>query len=522
MGEQEYIEKEVEREQDNVLERVGSTPAIDRDRADSTDDTEEGGVPKGSNPDLFPITDFGKGLVGWDSQEDAQNPQNWGKRKKLLLMTLMSIMSTLAPLTSTLFAPSISTTMTEFSTTTPLLGTIMITIFMLGFGLGPLLMGPLSEIHGRYPIVVGASWFFNAWLLGCSFSPSMAGLIVMRLLAGVGGSAVMVLAPAVVADLYPVDRRATFTAVIVLAQCLGPVVGPIAGGFIAMRLGWRWGYWILLAANGLSSVVLTLTMKESCAIVLLERKTQVLRKETGREELASLLQRKMNNRELLMTSMVRPIKMLGRSPMVFLISMYVATIYGLLFLWFTTIPMVFQETYGWSQEATGLAYIGVGVGMMTSLAIIIKTNDATVSRLRKKNNGVFEPEMRLAGAVYFAVFVPISLFWYGWVTEYKVHWIVAVIGMAPFGFGMLGVFLPCQTYVVDAFPLYGASGVAAFSCMRSMSGVLLPLAGTSLYDALGLGWGNSLLGFIALLMVPIPIVFRRYGGTIRRKYPVTL
>lgn len=92
----------------------------------------------------------------------------------------------------------------------------------MGFIIGPLFLGPLSEIYGRFPILVLSGWFFNAWILGCAFAPSMAGLIVMRVLAGIGGSAAMVMGPAVVADLYSVERCATATATIVLAQGRGP------------------------------------------------------------------------------------------------------------------------------------------------------------------------------------------------------------------------------------------------------------------------------------------------------------
>jgi hypothetical protein len=116
-------------------------------------------------------------------------------------------------------------------------------------------------------------------------------------------------------------------------------------------------------------------------------------------------------------------------------------------------------------------------------------------------------EMRLATATYYAIGCPISLFWYGWSTYYKVHWIVPILGMIPYGFGMLGVFIPCQQYLVDAFSQYAASSVAAVRTSVSIIGAFLPLAGPPIYSKLGLGWGNSLLGFITLLMTPIPLLF---------------
>jgi hypothetical protein len=118
-------------------------------------------------------------------------------------------------------------------------------------------------------------------------------------------------------------------------------------------------------------------------------------------------------------------------------------------------------------------------------------------------------EMRLPASIYYAIFVPISVFWYGWSVERKDHWIVPIIGMVPFGFGMLGIFVPVQQYLVDAFTPYSASAVAAVRTSLSIMGAFLPLAGPPLYKSLGLGMGNTVLGIIALVLTPIPLLFYR-------------
>jgi MFS family permease len=119
-------------------------------------------------------------------------------------------------------APGIAQTSADLHTTSKILGTLMVTIYILGFAVGPLFLGPLSELYGRYPVVILSTWFLNVWILGSALAPTMGGLIAMRLLAGIGGSAVMTIAPAICADIYPIERRAFGTSVITLAQCLGP------------------------------------------------------------------------------------------------------------------------------------------------------------------------------------------------------------------------------------------------------------------------------------------------------------
>lgn len=114
------------------------------------------------------------------------------------------------------------------------------------------------------------------------------------------------------------------------------------------------------------------------------------------------------------------------------------------------------------------------------------------------------------------VLIRFAVFLYGWTADKHVFWIAPIIGTGLVGLGLLATFMPIQTYLVDAFTVYAASALAANTVLRSLLGALLPLAGQKMYATLGLGWGNSLLAFIALAMCPIPWVFYRYGERIRK------
>jgi MFS family permease len=258
--------------------------------------------------------------------------------------------------------------------------------------------------------------------------------------------------------------------------------------------------------------------------VLIRRKTEALRKSLNRPDLKSVYEPgvEQTNVTVLMHGLTRPLKLLFRSPIVFLLALYMSFVYGLLYLIFTTVTSVFQGSYGWSPDICGLAYVGVGLGFIVGMGVVARLSDATIIRMTKANNNEFEPEMRLPSCVFFAMFIPITFFWYGWAAEYKVHWIVPIIGLVPFGFGMIGIFMPIQTYVIDSFPMYAASGIAAMTTSRSLFGALIPLAGPSMYARLGLGWGNSLLGFIAIAMIPVPALIYKFGGQIRKNHPVNL
>lgn len=207
--------------------------------------------------------------------------------------------------------------------------------------------------------------------------------------------------------------------------------------------------------------------------------------------------------------------MLLLSPLILGLSLYIAFVFGVVYLLYTTIPSVFEDQYKFSTGQTGLVYLALGLGNILAWLLFTLFSDRMILKLATANHGTFTPEMRLRIAIPCGILLPITLFWYGWSAYYNVHWACTVLSLVPFGFGIMGLFLPITTYLVDSYPLSAASVTAANVILRSVVGALLPLAGPSLYSSLGLGWGNSLLGFIALLMVPLPLIFYKYSAKLR-------
>ncbi|KAF9894330.1 hypothetical protein FE257_007833 [Aspergillus nanangensis] len=473
---------------------------------------------------LYPETDLTQGIVGWDSQDDPANPQNFSPAQKWGLLGLMSAITLISPLASSMFSPSISYVAIDLKESNETLLSFSVTIFLIGFTFGPLLIAPLSEIYGRRIVLSCCNWFFVLWQIGCALAPNMPSLIVFRLFAGIGGAGCITLGAGVIADLFPVETRGLATSIWSMGPLMGPVLGPICGGFIGEEIGWRWIFWVLLIASGVLSFGIECLNRETYAPVLIRWKTGRLGKELGREDLRSAYDGDSGSvsvSEKLVVGLKRPVLLFVKSPIMFLLSIYMSLIYGLLYLFFTTIPSVFRSQYGFSTGISGLAYLGIGIGFFGGLAFIALTNDRIMMKLAAKNNGVVEPEMRLPMMIIFACILPVSFFWYGWTAEKHVHWIVPIIGMAPFGIAMMGLFMPIQTYIIDCFPAYAASANATLTATRSLVGALLPLAGPKMFESLGLGWGNSLLGFLALAFIPIPVIFTKYGKVIREKFPIS-
>ncbi|KAH8585651.1 major facilitator superfamily domain-containing protein [Bisporella sp. PMI_857] len=454
--------------------------------------------------------------VWWNDDKDPANPQNWTARKKWSNIAVLSSITFLTPLASSMFAPGIAKVLAEFNSDSNTDATFVVSIFVLGFAFGPLLLAPLSELYGRLPVYHTCNVAFVICTVLCATAQNMDMLMAFRFLAGFAGVATITCGGGTIVDMMPPEQRGGAMAIWSLGPLLGPIIGPVAGGFLIEAAGWRWVFWLITIAAGVITVIAFLVMSETYPVILLERKAAILRKETGNLAYRSKLASDLTPRQLMTQSIIRPLNMLFRSPIVSAMCIYIAVMYGLLYILFTTFSFVFIGVYNFSTAAAGLAFLGSGVGMLLGLVFVGGLSDRNLKK-QIAIGKVAKPEDRLPFflTVPACLSLPCGLFIYGWGAEKHVHWMVPQVGTAVIGFGMIGIMMCIQTYLVDAFPRHAASVTAANAVLRSLLGALVPLGGLDLYDKLGLGWGNSLLGFIALALAPIPVVFAVFGERIR-------
>ncbi|KAJ9650227.1 hypothetical protein H2198_010465 [Neophaeococcomyces mojaviensis] len=485
------------------------------------DTTEDADVEKQfatTQTQVLPPTD--PNIVDWDSPEDTRRPINWTVKKKWINCTIISVLTFLTPLASSMVAPAIPLIMRDFKSTDETIGSFIVSIYILGYAIGPLAIAPLSEVYGRMIVYHVCNILFVVWTMACALAPNMGSLLAFRLLGGIAGSCPITIFAGSIADVFIQEQRGGAMAICALGPLIGPVIGPVAGGFLGEDEGWRWVFWVITIASGVCAVFSITLQRETYEPVLLQKLTNQRIKESGNTALKSRLDSGITKKEFFTRAIVRPTKMLIFSPIVLLLSIYMAVVYGYLYLLFTTLTPVYQGNYHFSQGTVGLTYLGIGIGSMLGLVVFGVASDRLLKYLTNKNGGEMKPEYRLPPLLPGSLFIPIGLFWYGWSVEKHIHWIMGIIGTLWVGFGMLAAFMPIQTYLVDAFTVHAASAIAANTVLRSLAGAFLPLAGPKMYAALGLGWGNSLLAFVALLISPIAFVFYKYGEVIRKKYRV--
>ena len=262
-------------------------------------------------------------------------------------------------------------------------------------------------------------------------------------------------------------------------------------------------------------------LKETYPPKLLLEKAKRLRRETGNEALHTEFEhpdRTLAN--TLRRSLVRPFKLLGTQLIVQVLACYMAYLYGITYLVLSTFPGLWANEYHESIGIGGLSYISLGIGFFIGTQICAPISDRIYRRLMKRNANAGRPEFRIPLMIPGSILVPIGLFIYGWTAQYHTHWIGPNIGAAVFALGVIMGFQCIQTYLVDAYTLYAASAIASATVLRSFAGFGFPLFAPSMYNALDYGWGNSLLGFIAIgLGVPAPILLWFFGNKLRERSP---
>jgi multidrug resistance protein len=283
-------------------------------------------------PAILPITDLDRGIVGWESQEDPTMPLNFHPRRKWIVVTCLALITLLSPLSSSILAPAINSIKEEFGTTDATKASFPVSIFLLGYAIGPLFLSPLSEIYGRAVVLSSANAFFCVWHIGCALAPSLDALIVFRFLCGVGGAGCMTLGGAVIGDLFPVVERGKALSAWTLGPLVGPTLGPLIGAFIAGTIGWRWDPWIVFIPSTVVTIALAIYLPETCHKVLIERKVERLSKELDRDDLMNCYDAegttKVSLTRLLVMGFTRPLKMLVLAPIIFLMAINVSFNYG--------------------------------------------------------------------------------------------------------------------------------------------------------------------------------------------------
>ncbi|KAJ5917355.1 hypothetical protein N7466_010909 [Penicillium verhagenii] len=448
---------------------------------------------------------------------DPRNPMLFSETKKWSYTMLVAFATLAVSLVSSAYTGGVLQIEEEFGIGDEI-ATLGVSFFVLGFAVGPVLWAPMSELFGRQILFVTTYAALTAFNAGTAGAQNVYTLVILRFFAGAFGSSPLTNAGGVIADMFPAKQRGVAMSLFAAAPFLGPVLGPIIGGFLGMNAGWRWVMGFLAAFSGFVWIIGSLLIPETYAPVLLRRRAERLSKLSGKvyQSKVDIDQGKVSLGEAFKIALSRPWILLFREPIVFLLSLYMAIVYGTLYMMFAAFPIVYEEYRGWNQGVSGLAFLGIMVGMLLAVLYSLWDNKRYI-KTQDEHDGFAPPEARLPPVMVASVAIPIGLFWFAWTNYPSIHWSVSIIAGAPFGFGMVLVFLGIMNYLIDAYTIFAASVLAANSVLRSCFGAAFPLFTTYMYDNLGIHWASCIPAFLALACVPFPFLFYKYGAAIRKR-----
>ncbi|KAJ5804459.1 uncharacterized protein N7518_000762 [Penicillium psychrosexuale] len=457
-------------------------------------------------------------VVEFNDADDPMHPQNWSLASKIGISVTLAYTTFVSSFASAIFSSTVGHVSAHFhiSTEVAVLG---VTLYVLGFASGPTVWAPASELIGRrWPICVGM-FGYSIFSIAAATSKDVQTLMISRFFAGFFSASPIAIVPAVYADIWNNQTRGVAIAMFAMAVFVGPFASPFTGGFITMSyLGWRWTMYISSFMGWLATGLCLLFLKETYAPAVLVEKAVILRRQTHNWGIRARQEEiELDWGDLITNNFSRPFRMLFTEPIVFLISLWMSFVYGLMYALLGAYPVVFQGIHGMNLGVGSLPFIGLIIGEFLAGAYLLYDQRAYTKKLAA-NNDMPIPEWRLPPAILGGICFCIGLFWYGWTGWTKsIHWMAPTASGIMTGFGIYVIFLQCFNYLIDSYLTFAASVFAANTIIRSAVGAAFPLFSKQMFINLGVQWAGTLLGCLALIMIPIPLLFIKYGPALRKR-----
>ncbi|KAJ7626934.1 MFS polyamine transporter [Roridomyces roridus] len=457
--------------------------------------------------------------IAWDDPQDQANPQNWSEGRKWLITATCVIMAINVTFASSAPTSAVQAIQVHFHLS-PEVSYLVTFTFLVGYVLGPFVWGPGSELLGRRPTLIFAMSIYTLLYIPQALAPNIETLLTTRFLCGFFGVAPLVSCGGVLADVWSAEKRGLPMSTWSASVFLGTILGPIVAGFIvdSGSLNWRWVFWVGMIFAGACTLFTACFLPETYAPVILLRKVKERRRvdpEGGQWLYAAHEKEDWSALGIVKRTLFRPFIMLSEELILVLVTLYICLIYGVMYMLFEALPIIFIEKHGFTISLNGLIFIGVGIGtVLGALSTHFLATD--YPQLIKLWRGFPPPEERLRAAMLGAPVFVIGIFWLGWTGEYtSIPWYLPALSTIPVGFGISAIFISFLSYLIDTYLMFAASAFAANTVARSLVAGRSQLFTVQMFDKMGVGYACTLLGGVGLLLAPMPFLFFRYGARVR-------
>ncbi|EJD48787.1 MFS general substrate transporter [Auricularia subglabra TFB-10046 SS5] len=445
----------------------------------------------------------------------ANGGLQWTFARKVAITLLFGLTTMCSTFASSVFSPASTYIARQYgiSQEVSILG---IAIFIAGYIPGPVIWAPISELYGRRLAILLPMFIFICLSAATATAKDLQTIFITRFFGGVMASSPVTIAGGGLADMFDQKERGSAVVFYALAVVAGPTLGPVIGGAVSQsHLGWRWTEYLTVILTAVIVGAATFYLPETFAPVILTHKARALRLRTGRWALHS----RQETVEYTLTSflegnLLRPLRMIALEPMVTAITLYNSFAYGILYLLFAAVPIVYGEKRGWNTLESALPFIAVLIGTIIAAALNIFYSTRIFMPLVEKHGRV-PPEKRLPPMMVGAISFPIGFFLLGWTANPGIFWFPSVLGLVFIGMSFLLIFQAGINYLIDAYTQYAASAVAANTFLRSIFAAALPFVAEPLFHNLGVPWACTLLGCISVVLALVPFLFYIYGAKLR-------
>ncbi|KAK9799143.1 putative Major facilitator superfamily (MFS) profile domain-containing protein [Seiridium cardinale] len=314
-------------------------------------------------------------LVTWDGDSDPQHPFNWPQPRKWAMTILLSNGRLVTLMSGAMLAPALHYIAKDLHTTEEETQ-IFLSIFVLAFAFGPMVLSPLAEVFGRRPVWLVASCFYILWNTVAGFSRTPGLMIASRVLSG-----------------------------------------PIIGGAVSQSIGWRWTFWILSIYDSILVIVGVLVLRETYEPILLDRMAAKLRKDTGKPYFTEADDASHTLGRNLSRSLTRPLRLLITQPVLQVVAIFLAYNFGILYIVLSTLATLWIDRYGNTESLSGLHYIAIVIGYTIAAQGGGLIMDCLWHHLKTRHGEDTAPEYRVPLMVPGAILIPLGLLIYGWSAE---------------------------------------------------------------------------------------------------------
>ncbi|EXJ56374.1 uncharacterized protein A1O5_12641 [Cladophialophora psammophila CBS 110553] len=463
-------------------------------------------------------------IVSW-TEHDPGNPRNWSQAKKTWTLVVVNLYTFCVYCTASIITPTAEAIQQRYHISI-LVASMGLSLYVVGYGLGPMFLSPISEIPrvGRNPPYLYSFVAFLVVSIALAFVDNFPAIIVLRWLQGLFGSPALASGAASIEDIYDIYSAPYGYVWWIAAMYCGPAVGPLMAGYAAPR-DWRWPLYEVIIMSGVILFLLPFLPETYPGAILLNRAKR-LRKATGDDRYRAQSElHPIPFKTVLWEALVRPLEITMKDPAVLYAALYGGLVYATYYSFFEAFPLVYLGTYQMSLGQLGLIFLGLMTGCIVGLTCYyVYLRRWFIPRARKyhaEKGKPVEQEQWLRPGMAGVWGPPIGLLLFAWTARADVHWIAPTIGINIWAAGSFCMFQSIICYIALAYPKYVASLFAANDFVRSMMAAAFVQFSRPMYVNLGVDKGVTVIAGLSGVGVAGMYGLYYFGGFLRAKSKFT-